>query len=442
MKLSDCYILTYANNMDKENQKNERKKVRNLIKKFEKSPDVFGGLAFGYISVEEQARIVHFFLEECDQRQIIDNLTKINVDANFSSLEMQSKIQNSDTNCNLLCSDDAILNIRRIIRTTSDNLNGLLKNLLNENDQMFQSFMEGAALHETNGCGYVTYYIDYILNDILQFLLYPIMMYSPDIDPLKVIDQLTKKTDGLLKNFDDSIGQKYETIFDTDGLKADRIIIYFKSFIEHRNRLFENSDIYKVLIKEMEKYPELFSDVPDIYKAEEVPLTEEQINSDQFKILITENRNVANFKKKITNAREFINIMKKYGGRDCSDTYLQDIKVYFREIYISKQTYHRQKAEKIVNDYLTQVRQAREKGIADIPEFQKKSQYIFIREKISRGYFREKNLSAVYAGKIELTEKINTMLLKCYWLMDSKSALKLLHEYNKELLLCYADFLK
>ena len=62
MKLSDCYIMTYANNMDKENQKNERKKVRNLIKKFEKSPDVFGGLAFGYISVEERARIVHFFL--------------------------------------------------------------------------------------------------------------------------------------------------------------------------------------------------------------------------------------------------------------------------------------------------------------------------------------------------------------------------------------------
>lgn len=62
MKLSDYYILTYANDVDQESQKNERKKVQNLIRKFEKSPEVFRGLAFDYISVEEQARIVHFFL--------------------------------------------------------------------------------------------------------------------------------------------------------------------------------------------------------------------------------------------------------------------------------------------------------------------------------------------------------------------------------------------
>lgn len=446
MKLSDYYILTYANDVDQESQKNERKKVQNLIRKFEKSPEVFRGLAFDYISVEEQARIVHFFLEECEQRQIIDNLTKINADANFSSLEidkhMESKVQNFDTNCNSLCNDNAIRDIREKIRKTSDNLNELLEYLLYVNDQVFRAFVKGDALHEINGCGYVTYYIDFILDGILQFLLYPIMMYSPNIDPLKVIDQLTEKTDGLMKKIDDSIGQKYETIFGTDGLKADRIISYFRSFIEHRNRLFENSDIYKVLIKEMEKYPELFSDVPDMYRAPKKTLTEEEINSDKFKTVVTENRKVPNFKKKVENTREFINVMRIYGGRDCFDTYLQDIKVYFREIYMSKQTYHRQKTAKIVDDYMTQVRQAQEKGNVEIPEFKKKSQYIFVREKISRGYFREKNFSAVYVGKVELTEKLNTMLLRAYWVMDSKAALELLHEYNKELLLCYSDFLR
>ncbi len=68
-------------------KKNERKKVRNLIHKFQKTPEIFGGIAFDYISVEEQARIVHFFLEECTQRQIIDNLTKINTDSDYSFLE-------------------------------------------------------------------------------------------------------------------------------------------------------------------------------------------------------------------------------------------------------------------------------------------------------------------------------------------------------------------
>lgn len=87
MKLSDYYISTYANDKNQESQKNERKKVHNLIKKLEKSPDIFGGLAFDYITVEEQAKIVHFFLEECSQRQIVDNLTKVNVDADFSVFE-------------------------------------------------------------------------------------------------------------------------------------------------------------------------------------------------------------------------------------------------------------------------------------------------------------------------------------------------------------------
>lgn len=58
VKLSDYYISAYANDQNQESQKNERKKVHNLIKKLEKSPDIFGGLAFDYITVEEQAKIM------------------------------------------------------------------------------------------------------------------------------------------------------------------------------------------------------------------------------------------------------------------------------------------------------------------------------------------------------------------------------------------------
>ena len=84
----------------------------------------------------------------------------------------------------------------------------------------------------------------------------------------------------------------------------------------------------------------------------------------------------------------------------------------------------------------------KEKNLPGLPDFQRQSQYIFLREKISRGYFREKNLSEAYAAKVLLTEKINTLLLKCYWLADSKTALNLIHDYNHELLMCYEDFLK
>ena len=141
-------------------------------------------------------------------------------------------------------------------------------------------------------------------------------------------------------------------------------------------------------------------------------------------------------------ARKLINVMQKYGGRYCVDSSLQDIKVYFREIFMSKETYHRQKTKKIVEDYLAHVDEFKEKNLPGLPDFQRQSQYIFLREKISRGYFREKNLSEAYAAKVLLTEKINTLLLKCYWLADSKTALNLIHDYNHELLMCYEDFLK
>lgn len=177
-------------------------------------------------------------------------------------------------------------------------------------------------------------------------------------------------------------------------------------------------------------------------KAENIRLTDEQIESDLYKTIFSEGIRVPNIDNKIAIARKLINVMQKYGGRYCVDSSLQDIKVYFREIFMSKETYHRQKTKKIVEDYLAHVDEFKEKNLPGLPDFQRQSQYIFLREKISRGYFREKNLSEAYAAKVLLTEKINTLLLKCYWLADSKTALNLIHDYNHELLMCYEDFLK
>ena len=319
--------------------------------------------------------------------------------------------------------------------------------MIEANDQVIRSYMKEYELHKAIGIKldciqYVTDYIDYTLNDVFQFLVYPIMMYSKKANSLEVIELLSNETDRLTTSFKNSISQNYNNIFGSEGLKASRILYYFRYFIEHRNRLFENSEIYHILIREMEKYPELFSDVPEQYKAENIRLTDEQIESDLYKTIFSEGIRVPNIDNKIAIARKLINVMQKYGGRYCVDSSLQDIKVYFREIFMSKETDHRQKTKKIVEDYLAHVDEFKEKNLPGLPDFQRQSQYIFLREKISRGYFREKNLSEAYAAKVLLTEKINTLLLKCYWLADSKTALNLIHDYNHELLMCYEDFLK
>lgn len=445
MKLSDYYILTYANDLDQENQKNERKKVRNLVQKFKRTPDIFGGLSFDYLRVEEQAKMIHFFLEECNQREVINNLKKTNVDSDFSFLQFaeQKDVVSMAEDYHPICMDDCLYQIRDLIRFSSYTDKKLLEVLKDFDKQLFQALTDDYTLHTSNGIKlewpeYVKGYIDYILNGLLQFLVYKIINSKQSKDKiLEVISQLTRKADSFIGDFENVRKKLYIEADSSERLESDRVLQYFRYFIIHRNRLFENSEIYTILINEMDKYPELFKEVSEEYWADKVFLTEKLICSNDIQNIITENENVPNYKKKLATAREFITVMQKYGRRNCYDNCLQDIKVYFREIYISKQTYHRQKSSKIVEDYLQKFKKIEEGE--GLPDFQKESQYIFIREKITRGYFREKNLSKAYADKCELTEKLNTLLLRAYWLADSFSALKLLHSYYQGMLTCIEE---
>ena len=145
MKLTDFYILTYAKEKDQESQKNERKKVSNLVNKIRKSPEIFGCLAFDYLCIEEQARIVHFFLEECSQRQVIDNLKKTNIDVDFDylSLENQVAIRSAVKDYYPIYIDACIFQIREIIRNPEQNSGKIVINdLQNINDQLYQVLLK------------------------------------------------------------------------------------------------------------------------------------------------------------------------------------------------------------------------------------------------------------------------------------------------------------
>ena len=115
---------------------------------------------------------------------------------------------------------------------------------------------------------------------------------------------------------------------------------------------------------------------------------------------------------------------------------LQDLKVYFIEIFISKSSYRRRKASRIVKEYIDQVVTAKKEG-KEIPEFNKKSQYMFVREKISRGYFREKGLSKEYIEKVALEKKLYDLMLKLYLFYNVQDSLEFIYEVNNNLLKIY-----
>lgn len=72
---------------------------------------------------------------------------------------------------------------------------------------------------------------------------------------------------------------------------------------------------------------------------------------------------------------------------------------------------------------------------------------MFVREKISRGYFREVGSSKEYIEKIELEKKLYELLLKLYLFYDVQTSLEFIYDVNRELLKTYEtlfswDFLK
>lgn len=62
---------------------------------------------------------------------------------------------------------------------------------------------------------------------------------------------------------------------------------------------------------------------------------------------------------------------------------------------------------------------------------------MFVREKINRGYFREKGLSEEYIEKTNIEKKLYDLQLKLYLFYDIEYSLNFIWEINDNLLKVY-----
>ena len=143
-------------------------------------------------------------------------------------------------------------------------------------------------------------------------------------------------------------------------LNTEGVTSCFSMYVTHRSRFYEEYEIKKSLKREIEENPSLFGEVPQKWKASKILIGEEDIK--KVENIITEGLHVDQYNKKIEIVRKFIDIMRIYGGRDCYSLCLQDLKVYFREIFISKASYKKRRASRIVKDYLNKVEEAKKTG--------------------------------------------------------------------------------
>ena len=443
-ELVEKYLETYFPCIDDEDiKKNEKKKVHNLFAKLNDTESVFRGIPFECMNLMEQVKLLHFVLEEIDERQIISNLSKVDADKDYSNIEIsdeeteeftRSFFKDEMPDYEPLDINSLLLSSRQIIRSEQD-MQVLLDYLNRSNEIIIRCLINESnvfyvmGLHFEN-LDYIKAYINYVVNGILQLVVYKIIPNS-DIDTLAILQELSAETRNLSAKIDVQLTRKREKQKKNDILTASHVMQYFSAYLEHRSKLKEETEIYTKLEEEVKQAITLFGNVPEGYWAAKVILSEEEIKG--AKEIITEGKTIPKFEEKMANVRKFIDIMRMYGGRQCYSNCLQDLKVYFREIYMSKVTYKRQQARKIVEDYIEKVNFALANN-NPIPEFNKHSQYMFVREKISRGYFREKGLLPEYFGKIEFTNELYDLLLKIYWFCDFEDALELIYGVNYHLL--------
>ena len=253
-------------------------------------------------------------------------------------------------------------------------------------------------------------------------LIYRVITYEIVIEKERILQSLIETVDDLFTKIKKQV--EMHTI-KQDSLTAEEVSRIFYLYREDGSYYREYIEVIKTLKQEVEENKDnLFKELEDKYKAEKRLLYEEEIISKWVEEIITEGLKVDNYKRKLEETREFIEIFSRYGIRDNYSNCLQDIKVYFREIFISKQGYRGRQALRIVREYL---KQCEEQGVK---EFDNNAHYLFVREKINRGFFRETGNLLYYMLKLEFQEKLYETILTTYLFYDYDVSIEFVFELN------------
>ncbi|WP_342440933.1 hypothetical protein MHB65_15310 [Lysinibacillus sp. FSL K6-0075] len=450
-ELLDYYIERFMPNCkEAELKKGQENRLKPLIKKLTDKQSVFKDFPYELLDTKQKAELLNFWLNISPERQIISNIGKDDVDREFDNFLFNDNVTERFTKEFMSehpnyepwdLSSERVKN-RKIIRDHSFSTRNVLKELSRLNEVIIRTIFDEVNQFKVLGIGYrnlgyVRDYIDYISDGVLQFLVYRVIVNENIRDKQKIINSLSEKLKMLLSLMNKQLERKRTEQQNQNRLTSNILTEYFTAYRTHYNRYFKELHILNTLKLEIEEDTDLFSPLNEKYKAEKILLSEEEIKSS--KSIITEGHPIYDYEKKLEETRKIIKIMCFYGGRQCSPNCLQDIKVYFREIYMSKVKYKEKEKDKgkqtlaIVRDYLKLI----ESG--GIQPFEKTAQYMFFREKISRGYFIEMGLLDLYVAKADIHEKLYNLLLKLYLFYDFLDSVEFIYSVNHQIIQTLKD---
>lgn len=198
-------------------------------------------------------------------------------------------------------------------------------------------------------------------------------------------------------------------------------------YLDYRNTCKNCIEIQDLLVKQMEN--ESYNrEVAKEYQCRERYLEDIRTKKELRNIILEGKREKEErFNNNIENIQHLIVLLDSITGRELSAEYLQHVKVVYREILEDDIKYNNKQARTIMRNI--------EKK--EIPYFESEREAYFIREKISRGFMREKGYTEEYLLKNKIQSTFYNTVLKLFTSYDelriAKDARQVFGKYSKVL---------
>lgn len=174
--------------------------------------------------------------------------------------------------------------------------------------------------------------------------------------------------------------------------------------IEMKNEYNTYFEIFDLLCNQMQEEGYVY-EVKNEYECQKRYLQDFEHKCDyQAIILEGKQEKTERFSKHLCDCQELCLLLYLITGRQLCSEYLQHVKVVYREIIEDKLKYNNKQSRTILRNL--------EK--MDLPTFESIKESAFIREKISRGFFREKGLGKYYEIKCDIQKELYECMLIAY----------------------------
>jgi hypothetical protein len=347
-----------------------------------------------------------FELKKEVSSKVVSNLDKINVDEDLSYFYKGTK-QDSIYKSSV---GEKIIRNREIIRKEPDSrIHELLENLGDVTE----------VLINDKNYSNLSLFADYTTDIILQALNYWVVTIEGKSKKSKV-EILDAIYDYVRTYKSEVYTEDIVNIKHMNNIDINEAIAIFSEFLQQRNNFGEYVNILDMLNNEQKEENDLFGEVQAKYSIKKRTYIDDVT---KIREIITEGKIIDNreYEQKLHETKDMIDVFSVGYGRNASNKDLFDLKVYYRELFISNSRYKHQ-AMSIAREYLKIYRET-----GDIDSFGKKSEYMFVREKINRGNFRETGDLDLYEKKNMIQREVYQVFLLMYLVYDYDKSLKLMY---------------